>query len=1027
MYDYPSDEEINDDMLDLEKKITDANDGHGRYELAINDNPKQQCMEPQLHAHQRRRKHSDSISDNEGEQYQVKSSVVDSKINQPNEDDLLAEVNTERSRQRTIPSNSVTTSQLSTAIASVSFQQSCVLNPLSIDLHNGKMQFMKPNGIPNFPTCWSNYGIPLSVDIAADHIHTNFLLPRPTEPSFQTEVSRLFGHRTVLIRSPMGTGKSKAYMWYIQSELSKHHELKVLVICSRVTLVASLTSELNNLDLNFKSYSDFDNQTNEALQMQPRLVIQLDSLPRLVPTRHIVSVPYDIVILDESESALKHFDAETMKRRGVVWSVFISICRSTPQLLVFDADLGGRTIDIISSLRSDVTSTIKNPSTLQFTSSDIKIWINDKQTDTKTYIYPDTDSGFHYILWQLLKQKNNIAIACNCKKKALELEAEIKSRCDVQDILVYHSDSSDQQKQAVGSINESWIKQQVVIFTPTIGAGVDFNPPAGHFHYVMAYGIASSNPVREFMQMIGRIRWVKKNHVIVYLPNTRCSSSPFTLESILQQVCNDYYQMHDPFGLLEPMRLFLEPNEPLNHITPSSFRDQLYTSLYCWNQMESALSESIFPHLFRIAVRNRGGQEVEFTMDSKNIWIIGAETNRMATEQFMKQIIDVVDAKVMDEIQLDGVQLRHEQKDENEYDKLVLHQHRIIQRYRLHELKVYKPYVNDAQRDTFIEFIRYHGSSQNNQQFHFFLQLHQPTCQSRSASVRAATDSNNIMLYEQQKHSATSVRLVKALLVLIGAVKDRKATAINYTTTTSTQVEPGMVWTSRPHGEYDNNDPHIPLLDRDDILDTATLCTDVSFNTLEIETRLNTYDGHTWVRNNLDRIGKHLKVNIRDSEHYIASDVTKSLRKILESKLGLSLPKIEPRKRVYDETSHSYCSVTTWNIGERGRLLSMMELAYVREWNQSDQYTYFSDGSGSLFNILYQSFRWTTLTGIQSPMICHDDASSNVKLLPMTDVNELDMKRRKRKRNQVISNREPKETKQRKQKKNKTQNKSKTT
>jgi hypothetical protein len=74
MYDYPSDEEINDDMLDLEKNITDANYDYDLDELAVDDHPKQQCIE--LPVHQRRRKYTNSNC--EEEQH------VDESVNQPN-------------------------------------------------------------------------------------------------------------------------------------------------------------------------------------------------------------------------------------------------------------------------------------------------------------------------------------------------------------------------------------------------------------------------------------------------------------------------------------------------------------------------------------------------------------------------------------------------------------------------------------------------------------------------------------------------------------------------------------------------------------------------------------------------------------------------------------------------------------------------------------------------------------------------------------------------------------------------------
>jgi hypothetical protein len=865
-------------------------------------------------------------------------------------------------------------------------------NILNLNLQHGRFE-THSNFEPMDPS-WMNYGIPLSDDtINIHHIDVDFLLPQPHDPTFHIKVDELFRHRTVLIRSPMGTGKTKAYMWYLQSELQKQPDLNIIIICSRVTLVSSLVSELNRLGLNFKAYSEFEQLAPSNMQVTQRLVIQIDSLPKLVQSGKSSASPYDIVIVDESESACKHFDAETMKRRGNVWRVFVSICNSTTQLLVFDADLGGRTVDIISSLRIDIMDiecTRLNPLfAAQFPSTQsIRIWINDKKTDNKTYIYVDTDSSFHYILWKLLEQNNNLCIVCNCKKKAIEFEAEISKKFPLKKVLLYHSGSSDQQKQAVGAINELWIKYDVVIFTPTIGAGVDFNPPDGHFHYVMAYGIASSNPVREFMQMIGRVRYVKNNYVIVYLPNDRPTTCLLdNRESILQQVCNDYYQTPDPLGLLEPMQLILMNNN--QNMNLNSFRDHLYTSLYCWNRIESARSSMRFAQLFHNAVQHRGGKEMYFIMDSKNIHAIGKQTNELATDEFTKQIINIVDAKVSNDMELNAVHLRVSQN-QSEQDRLIMEQYSILKSYRLNELKVTCKYRDTEQRACFIDFIRYHGQNRNIHEYLFFLKLMQPISQLRGELYRKSSQPSNLMLHTQQEDPFHQIYLLKGLLVLIGSVRNPST---NITLTPN-------IWTSKPRTEFDveGTEP----LNQDAILDTATVCADMCFNTLQIESNMKRLNGHTWIRNNRVKLLKHFKIKIRKNELYKACDVTKALHTILQSKLGLSLLSIGQSERTKrDPETKVRRASTTWQIGEPGRLLSMLELAYVRETKKDNKSNYcLLWNILELFTTTEYLFRWSSLTGIYSPF-----AGTKQNLLPMKDINELDLQGRKKTRMQIIGKR----------------------
>src|SRR5690348_15171680 len=109
-----------------------------------------------------------------------------------------------------------------------------------------------------------------------------------------------------------------------------------------------------------------------------------------------------------------------------------------------------------------------------------------------------------------------VAIPCNSKRKAEKLYQDISQV--TKRVFLYTSDSDDQQKMEVAHCNEIWLGYDVVIYTPTIGSGVDFSPKEAHFDIMFAFGINHSNPAREFLQMMGRVRELKMRKVILCIP-----------------------------------------------------------------------------------------------------------------------------------------------------------------------------------------------------------------------------------------------------------------------------------------------------------------------------------------------------------------------------------------------------------------------------------------------------------------------------------------------------------------------------
>jgi hypothetical protein len=107
-----------------------------------------------------------------------------------------------------------------------------------------------------------------------------------------------------------------------------------------------------------------------------------------------------------------------------------------------------------------------------------------------------------------------IAIPTNSKiagKKIYQLIKGIDSNAPIK----FLSSSSSNDEKKTMSDGEEWKKFDYVIYTPTIGVGVDVS--IDHFDIIMAYVTPFSTVPREILQQIGRIRELKKKEILCFI------------------------------------------------------------------------------------------------------------------------------------------------------------------------------------------------------------------------------------------------------------------------------------------------------------------------------------------------------------------------------------------------------------------------------------------------------------------------------------------------------------------------------
>lgn len=230
-------------------------------------------------------------------------------------------------------------------------------------------------------------------------------------------------HATIVLRGPMGSGKTHTMKAILDEALVKKQEyfddnsldITVLSIGFRIVLSQAAAK---NLSLTF--YKDVAD--TEKMYDFKRLAIQLESLSKLLKIvtengvkREKLDTDFDIVILDESESLLSQFDSTTMVNDIRIFNIFQHIVKNAKYLIVADADIGPRTYDLLKLRTVSQNSLLRIPNLSYHYNSDGSI-------KTKFIDYHSLHAFYSQMVKTLLQVKkhgkfNSIFIVSNTREK----------------------------------------------------------------------------------------------------------------------------------------------------------------------------------------------------------------------------------------------------------------------------------------------------------------------------------------------------------------------------------------------------------------------------------------------------------------------------------------------------------------------------------------------------------------------------------------------------------------------------------
>ena len=333
-------------------------------------------------------------------------------------------------------------------------------------------------------------------------------------------------NKTLSIKSPYDTGKTKL----LEKIFIKYQPKKILWISYRKTLT-------NDILGSFAEKFDFKDYQNKEYTAD-KLIIQLESLLKLKPNFMFIGdeydIPsYDLIIIDEIESILSHFDSPTFKGKSRdVFNWMSEIIKVSKKMIVLDGDIGDRTYNFINHFGTSINI-----------SNNIKI--NKRNFIIKT----DTDDFYKNILNDISNNKK-IVIVSMSSKKCSDMEELIKKEYPKKKILIYTGKTDDSNKIDLKDVNENWTKCDVLIYSPTIESGVNFDIE----YFDKIYGIIclQSTSQRAFCQMLSRVRKIKDININILNVNIQLKvnkldkSNEYSYEEVKEVLTNlDVFQMKE--------------------------------------------------------------------------------------------------------------------------------------------------------------------------------------------------------------------------------------------------------------------------------------------------------------------------------------------------------------------------------------------------------------------------------------------------------------------------------------------------
>uniref|UniRef100_A0A6C0LJW5 Replication origin-binding protein domain-containing protein n=1 Tax=viral metagenome TaxID=1070528 RepID=A0A6C0LJW5_9ZZZZ len=347
---------------------------------------------------------------------------------------------------------------------------------------------------------------------------------------------------TLYIKAPMKMGKSKQLIAHIKSINTEENPIKsILIVSFRRAFTEEFLGKFNTgdrrtgLDKIFnRKLEDYKTIKDQHItkDTHPFVMVQIESF-------HRIRSAYDTVILDESESIYEQFSSSTVKQTSLITINFMRIIRKAKRVICMDAYLDTRTVENTNRYRGE------NKTNIKFSVNTFKNQGVKSDTGQYTYNIGYCTNHFYKLITEALEAGKKIVILSNTRDKLNAYSKVIAKAFPDLDIQSYTALSKQLDKQELKDVNYNWSQYDVVMYSPTITAGISYEKV--HFDQVFCLFSNMSCNVLSCMQMIGRVRNVGDKLVHICYEHTYFKGS-ITADGIVDDLVNNRNQLSSPFN-----------------------------------------------------------------------------------------------------------------------------------------------------------------------------------------------------------------------------------------------------------------------------------------------------------------------------------------------------------------------------------------------------------------------------------------------------------------------------------------------
>lgn len=431
------------------------------------------------------------------------------------------------------------------------------------------------------------------------NINTNFLTKRINDFFENTSI------KSFNLKSPYDTGKTKL----IEKIIKKFTPKRILWLSYRKTLTNDILGTFSKL-----GFVDYQSGNYTA----DRLIVQLESILK-VEGKLIYGgceIPsYDLVIIDEVESILRQFNSPTFKGNSKNCFEYIEgILENSNKIITFDGDLGQKTFQYINTVGPSII--IEN--TIKF--------------NPKNYIITDDKNEYSQQILQDIKNKKKIVIvsmsACECEyfKDLIEKFTEKEKPENKPNILLYTGQTDDNKKEDLKNVLKTWADADVLLYSPTIEAGVNFD--LDHFDKIYGLICSKSTTPSAFLQMLARVRKIKDNNILIL-------NEHFKYNNLAMQQFYNFNEVKNFVLNLEDIKMSSEIKKIGNKMCKVS-KLKAYDVNYIYNRLEVLNSgKYYFLAMLKMLMINKGSTVIIKTQDKK--------IKKIDKESFVDKILKIED------------------------------------------------------------------------------------------------------------------------------------------------------------------------------------------------------------------------------------------------------------------------------------------------------------------------------------------------------------------------------------------------